>query len=152
MDFSGDVSTVNEDSLSPDLLPESKNKSCALESVSVFGNLDDKSTGAPNIVRTTELSLRENEKEQVKASIEEGINGSTGQNAPVSEVIDVDANNVLSISGNPKENDTSKVEKIFAFEISSLADMSRNNTCKNSEPFPSISAGKVTPVSCVVHG
>ncbi|KAG2679912.1 hypothetical protein I3760_11G072900 [Carya illinoinensis] len=145
LDVSGDVSRVNEGSLSSAILPESKNKLCALESVSTSDNLD-KPTGSPNIIRTTELSLRENEKNQVKASIEEGVNGSTDQNAPVSEVIDVDANNVLSISGNPKGSDTSKVEKSFAFEISSFADLSRNDTGKNSEPFPSISAGKVAPI------
>ncbi|XP_040989430.1 uncharacterized protein LOC121236967 isoform X1 [Juglans microcarpa x Juglans regia] len=142
---SGDVYKVHEGSLSSALLPESQNDLCALESVSASANVD-KHTGSSNITRTTEQSQRENENEQEKASKEEGINGPTDQNAPVSEVIDVDASNILPISGDSKRNDTFEQEQNFTFEISSLADLSRKDTAKNSQPFPFIRAGKVTPI------
>lgn len=127
-------------------MPKSQNKLCALESGSASGD-PGKSTGSPHIIKTTELSQSENKKEEIKASTEEGLNRSTGQNASISEVIDVDASNVLSISGGPKGNSTSKDGRSFGFEISSLADSSRKDTGKNSQPFPSISTGNVTPVS-----
>ncbi|XP_042952342.1 uncharacterized protein LOC122289433 isoform X2 [Carya illinoinensis] len=142
---SGDVYKVHEGSLSSALLPESQNDLCALESVSASANVD-KHTCSPNITRATEQSQRENENEQEKASKEEGINGPTDQNAPVSEVIDVDASNILPISGDPKRNETFEQEQNFTFEISSLADLSRKDTAKNSQPFPFMHAGKVTPI------
>lgn len=136
---SSDVFKLHEGSLSSALLPESQNMFCA------SGN-SDKPTGSPNIISTTELSQNENKKEGVKASTEEQVNRSTDQNAPVSKVIDLDTSNVLSASGDPKGNDGSKDEKSFSFEISSLADLSRKDTGKNSQPLPSISASKVLPI------
>jgi hypothetical protein len=119
---------------------------CALGSGSTSGD-PGKLTCSPNIIKTAELSQSENKKEEMNASTEEGLNRSTGQNASISEVIDVDASNVLSISGGPKGNCTSKDGRSFGFEISSLAESSRKDTGKNSQPFPSISTGNVTPVS-----
>jgi hypothetical protein len=127
-------------------LPKSQNKLCTLEGGSNSGD-PGKPTGSPNIIKTNELSESENKKEEVKASTEERLNRSKVQNASISEVIDLDASNVLSISGGPKGNSTSKDGKSFHFEISSLADSSRKDTGKNSQPIPSISTGNATPVS-----
>lgn len=120
-----------------------------MESGSASSN-PDKPTGSPNIITTTELSQSEKEKEGVRASTEEEVNRSTDKKAPVAEIDDVETSNSLSVSGDPKGKDSSKDEQSFSFEIGSLADLSRKDTGKNSQPFPSISAGKVLPVSSVL--
>ncbi|XP_065632874.1 uncharacterized protein LOC112028026 isoform X5 [Quercus suber] len=118
---------------------------CAMESGSASSN-PDKPTGSPNIISTTELSQSEKEKEGLRASTEEEVNRSTDQKAQVAEIDDVETSNSLSVSGDPKGKDSSKDEQSFSFEIGSLADLSRKDTGKNSQPFPSISAVKVLPI------
>ncbi|GLT49165.1 hypothetical protein SLA2020_227430 [Shorea laevis] len=79
---------------------------------------------SPIVIRTSEPSQSEAEKERVK--------GSTDQNGHASKVI-----NGISMDPKGNANDTSAGDRSFTFEVPPLAELSGKETGKNWQPFPS---------------
>lgn len=133
----GDALKMHEVSISSTPLSEPDAKFPALESGSSGSYLDKSTCGSPTVIRATELSQTECEKQGVKRSAD--------QNNPASEGIDGVANKFQSVSPDSKENDASKGDKTFTFEVSPLADSSEKEPGKNWQPFSTIHATTVSP-------
>ncbi|KAK9274656.1 hypothetical protein L1049_021907 [Liquidambar formosana] len=135
----GDASNSPEGSFSPVCMSECDPKSRMLEGGSSCLDSDKPSCGSPTVISCTELSKSDKEKHK-------GFKGPLDQSVPLSEVNDGAANKVCSISQDLKENDASKDERSFSFEVSPLADLSERDTGKGWQPFTSIQASKVSPI------
>lgn len=133
----GDTLKMHEVSISSTPLSESDAKFPAVESGSSGSSLDKSICGSPTVIRATELSQTESEKQ--------GVEGSADQNNPVSEGIDGGANKFQSVSPDSKENDASKGDKNFTFEVSPLPDSSGREPGKNWQPFSTIQATTASP-------
>lgn len=140
--YAGDALKMQEVSISSTPLSEPDAKFPALESGSSGSYLDKSTCGSPTVIRDTELSQTECEKQGVKRSAD--------QNNPASEGIDGVANKFQSVSPDSKENDASKGDKTFTFEVSPLADSSEKEPGKNWKPFSTIHATTVSPVNFLV--
>lgn len=140
--YAGDTLKMHEVSISSTPLSESDAKFPAVESGSSGSYLDKSICGSPTVIRATELSQTESEKQ--------GVEGSADQNNPVSEGIDGGANKFQSVSPDSKENDASKGDKNFTFEVSPLPDSSGREPGKNWQPFPTIQATTASPVNFLV--
>uniref|UniRef100_F6I1M2 Uncharacterized protein n=1 Tax=Vitis vinifera TaxID=29760 RepID=F6I1M2_VITVI len=77
---------------------------------------DKPNCGSPTVISC--IHLPQSEKES-----QEGVRSAVGQNVPVPEVIDGVPLKGSSMSQDPKENDSSKDERSFSFEVGALADL-----------------------------
>ncbi|XP_021682092.2 uncharacterized protein LOC110666046 isoform X3 [Hevea brasiliensis] len=100
-------------------------------------NLDKRAGGSPTVIRTTELSRGESNKEELRRLSDQSVS--------VSEVTDGDTIKIKSASKDPNQNDASKDESSFTFEVSPMADLPQKDA-KNWQPFSNIEAGKASPI------
>lgn len=91
-------------------------------------------SGSPTVIRATELSQTKSQKE--------GANCLLDQTA----ITDADNNKVLSVSQVPKENDASKDERSFTFEVSPLSNLTQKESGNKWQPFFNRQATKVSSV------
>lgn len=135
--IAGDVSGIHASSVSSDPLLKSHTKLVSQEDNG--GNSDDQNNP---VYGSLKLSPRKNGKGVVKGSTKQNVKGSTKQNAPVSEVADKDSGNASS-SHDPKGNDGSKERISGSFDVSSLAELSKEDAGKNSQSAPPVTTPKV---------
>lgn len=111
---------------------------CAVEHGS-SADLDKAAGGSPTVIRTTDLSRDESNKEELQRSSDQSVS--------VSEVTDGDVTKIQSASKDPpSQNDASKDENSFTFEVSPMADLPRRDSQK-WRPFSNTEGGKASPVS-----
>ena len=104
---------------------------------------DKPSCGSPTVISCIDLSESEKESQQAMRS-------SAGQNVAVTEVIDGNPMKGSSMSQDPKEDDSSKDERSFTFEVGALADLPEREAGKCWQPFSSTQACKTSAVSFFV--
>ncbi|KAF2313098.1 hypothetical protein GH714_009248 [Hevea brasiliensis] len=97
-------------------------------------DLDKPAGGSPAVIRTTELSCDQSNKEELKILSNQGVS--------VSEVTDGNAIKMQSASKDPNQNDASKDDSSFTFEVTPLADPPQKDA-KKWQPFSNIEASKV---------
>lgn len=89
---------------------------------------DKPNCGSPTVISCIDLPQSEKESQ-------EGVRSAVGQNVPVPEVIDGVPLKGSSMSQDPKEDDSSKDERSFSFEVGALADLSEREAGKCWQPF-----------------
>ncbi|KAG8659470.1 uncharacterized protein LOC110609645 isoform X3 [Manihot esculenta] len=97
-------------------------------------DLDKAAGGSPIVISASEFSHDKNHEELKRLS---------DQSVSVSEVTDGDAIKMLSASKDPNQNDASKDDSSFTFEVTPLVDLPQKDA-KKWQPF--IEAGKVSPI------
>ncbi|CBI37358.3 unnamed protein product, partial [Vitis vinifera] len=89
---------------------------------------DKPNCGSPTVISCIDLPQSEKESQ-------EGVRSAVGQNVPVPEIIDGVPVKGSSMSQDPKEDDSSKDERSFSFEVGALADLSEREAGKCWQPF-----------------
>ncbi|KAG8662260.1 hypothetical protein MANES_01G081400v8 [Manihot esculenta] len=101
-------------------------------------DLDKAAGGSPTVIRTTDLSRDESNKEELQRSSDQSVS--------VSEVTDGDVTKIQSASKDPpSQHDASKDENSFTFEVSPMADLPRRDSQK-WRPFSNTEGGKASPI------
>lgn len=109
---------------------------CAVEHGS-SADLDKAAGGSPIVISASEFSHDKNHEELKRLS---------DQSVSVSEVTDGDVTKIQSASKDPpSQNDASKDENSFTFEVSPMADLPRRDSQK-WRPFSNTEGGKASPV------
>ena len=91
-------------------------------------------SGSPTIIRAARDFQSESDKDGAKCSVEQ------------TAVTDSNASKALSGSQDPKQNDASKDERSFTFEVSPLANMPQKEVGNKWKPFLNKPAPKAYPV------
>lgn len=102
---------------------------------------DEPTCGSPTIIRATEESPGEKEKTEIKGAINPNVSA-----VEAIEAINTDASKLSFVSSDAKENDASKGEKNFTFEVSSTEELPTTEAGKNWQPFTPTQASKPSPV------
>jgi hypothetical protein len=92
-------------------------------------------SGSPIVIRAAGEFQSESDKDGAKCSVEQ------------TSVVDSNASKALSCSQDPKQNDASKDERSFTFEVSPLANMPLKSADNKWQSFFNIPATKVSPVN-----
>eukprot|EP00258_Populus_trichocarpa_P036288 XP_024452307.1 uncharacterized protein LOC7461980 isoform X2 [Populus trichocarpa] len=91
-------------------------------------------SGSPIVIRAAGEFQSESDKDGAKCSVEQ------------TSVVDSNASKALSCSQDPKQNDASKDERSFTFEVSPLANMPLKSADNKWQSFFNIPATKVSPI------
>lgn len=101
---------------------------------------DKPSCGSPTVISCIDLSESEKESQQA-------LRSSSGLNVATPEVIDGVPMKGSSMSQDTKEDDSSKDERSFTFEVGALADLPEREAGKCWQPFSSTQTCKTSSVS-----
>ncbi|XP_020534267.1 uncharacterized protein LOC105632277 isoform X2 [Jatropha curcas] len=103
----------------------------------VSADLDKPMGDSPIVIKTTELSHDGSNKEGIKKLPDHSVS--------VSEVTDSSATKVQFASQEPNQNDASKDESSFTFEVTPLANLPQKDAQK-WQPFSHMGASKASPI------
>lgn len=142
--FAGEALNSHDDSVNATSVSEHDAKPHVTEVGRDSADSDKPNCGSPTVISC--INLPHSDKESQEAS-----RSSVGQNAAVPEVIEGVPAKGSSIYHDPKEDESSKDERSFTFEVGALADLPEREAGKCWQPFSSTQACKTSVVSSLFH-